>query len=230
MIALPTTLREARDWLRPWRRFRRSLAKRRHLSPALARIDAIDGQISLDEAALLHELAAAAQDGAIVEVGTFHGKSTVALALGAQAGGKAKVYGVDPFVTFVGSFGRTFTPAEKIVLFQNLLLAGVAEHVWLLQTTSERAARGFDEPIALLWVDGDHSYDGVKRDFAAWAPHVAPGGILAFHDSLSPRLGVARFLDELLASGDDYERLRVVGRTTVLRRVARGRASGSGAA
>ena len=230
MPALPTNLRGTLDWLRPWRRFQRSLAKRRQLPPALARIDAIDGQISLGEATLLHELASAARGGVIVEVGTFHGKSTVALALGAQAGAKAKVYGVDPFVTFVGSFGRTFTPAEKITLFQNLLLAGVAEHVWLLQTTSERAARGFDEPIALLWVDGDHSYDGVRRDFAAWAPHVAAGGILAFHDSISPRLGVARFLDELLGASDEYERLRVVDRTTVVQRVARGRASGSGTA
>jgi len=163
-------VRDLRAWMGPWRRFRRSLAKRRSLPPALARIDAVDGQISRAEAELLYELAAGVTTGVIVEVGTFHGKSTVALALGAQAGARPRVFGVDPFVTFTGEYGRTFTPAEKIPLLQNLLLAGVAEHVWLLQTTSQQAAAGWTEPIGFLWIDGDHSYDGARGDFTAAAP------------------------------------------------------------
>jgi len=213
--------RELLSWLRPWRRFRRGLAKRRSLPPALARIDAIDGQISRPEAELLYTLAAAAHGGVIVEVGTFHGKSTVALALGAQAGEGAPVYGVDPFVTFTGEYGRTFTPAEKIPLLENLLLAGVAEHVWLLQTTSARAARGWTQPIALLWIDGDHTYEAARADLAAWAPHVVPGGIIAFHDSRGPRSGATRVVRELLAGGDGYEEVQVVDRTTVVRAPAR---------
>jgi predicted O-methyltransferase YrrM len=215
-------------WVRPWRRFRRRVARRTHLPPALARVAAIDGLLTEPEAQLLYDLARAASGGCIVEIGTFHGKSTVALALGAQAGSKAKVYGVDPLVTYVGAFGRTITAAEKIVLFQNLLVAGVAEHVWLLQTTSARAACGFAEPVALLWVDGDHSYEGVKGDLESWAPHVVPGGILAFHDSLSPRLGVGRFLEELLAADHGYERVALVDKTTVLRKRDQPGQNGSG--
>jgi len=222
----PATLRDAYDWVRPWRRYRRRLGRQTHLTPPLARVAAVDGQLTEPEAQLLYDLARDADGGCIVEIGTLHGKSTVALALGAQAGRKPKVYGIDPFVTFTGSLGRTFTPAEKIVLFQNLLMAGVVEHVWLLQTTSEQAARGFEEPVALLWVDGDHSYEGVKRDFEAWAPHVIPGGTLAFHDSLSPRMGVGRFLDELLAAGADYERVALVDKTTVVRKRGGGSANG----
>ena len=33
-----------------------------------------------------------------------------------------------------------------------------------------------------LFIDGDHSYEGVKRDFADYAPLVRPGGLIAFHD------------------------------------------------
>lgn len=33
-----------------------------------------------------------------------------------------------------------------------------------------------------LFIDGDHTYDGVKRDYEMYAPLVRPGGIIAFHD------------------------------------------------
>jgi predicted O-methyltransferase YrrM len=36
--------------------------------------------------------------------------------------------------------------------------------------------------IDLLFIDGDHSYEGVKKDFADYAPLVRSGGLVAFHD------------------------------------------------
>jgi cephalosporin hydroxylase len=51
------------------------------------------------------------------------------------------------------------------------------------QATVERARRlTHDRPVDFLFIDGDHSYDGVKRDFELWSPLVRPGGIIAFHD------------------------------------------------
>lgn len=38
------------------------------------------------------------------------------------------------------------------------------------------------QPLDFLFIDGDHSYAGVKRDFELYAPLVRPGGIIAFHD------------------------------------------------
>jgi predicted O-methyltransferase YrrM len=37
-------------------------------------------------------------------------------------------------------------------------------------------------PLDLLFLDGDHSADGVRRDFDMYAPLVRPGGIIALHD------------------------------------------------
>lgn len=37
-------------------------------------------------------------------------------------------------------------------------------------------------PVDLLFIDGDHSYAGVKADFALYAPLVKSGGLVAFHD------------------------------------------------
>jgi predicted O-methyltransferase YrrM len=33
-----------------------------------------------------------------------------------------------------------------------------------------------------LFIDGDHSYDGVRQDFEMYAPLVRPGGLVAMHD------------------------------------------------
>lgn len=45
-----------------------------------------------------------------------------------------------------------------------------------------RAILAANESIDLLFIDGDHSYKGVKADFDLYAPLVRKGGIVAFHD------------------------------------------------
>jgi len=36
--------------------------------------------------------------------------------------------------------------------------------------------------LDVLFIDGDHSLEGVRQDFLAFAPLVREGGIIAFHD------------------------------------------------
>jgi predicted O-methyltransferase YrrM len=38
------------------------------------------------------------------------------------------------------------------------------------------------EKMDMVFVDGDHSYEGCKGDIEAWLPHIKAGGILAIHD------------------------------------------------
>jgi predicted O-methyltransferase YrrM len=58
-----------------------------------------------------------------------------------------------------------------------------------------------DRPIEFLMIDGDHRYEGVKRDWEIWEPLVAPGGLIAFHDILEhpeqPLSQVDRFWAEI---------------------------------
>ncbi len=39
-----------------------------------------------------------------------------------------------------------------------------------------------DGKIDFLFIDGDHTYDGVKADYEIYGPLVRPGGLIAFHD------------------------------------------------
>jgi predicted O-methyltransferase YrrM len=40
------------------------------------------------------------------------------------------------------------------------------------------------DKLDILFIDGDHTYAGVRRDFELWSPLVRPGGYVVFHDIL----------------------------------------------
>lgn len=60
-----------------------------------------------------------------------------------------------------------------------------------------------DESLTLLYVDGDHSYEGVFRDLRAWTPKVRRGGFVALHDYLNPNYGVMSAVKDFC--GDRFE-------------------------
>ena len=53
-------------------------------------------------------------------------------------------------------------------------------------------------PVDFVFIDADHSYEGVRQDFERFSPLVRPGGIVAFHDIAGDAWpGVVRFFGEL---------------------------------
>jgi predicted O-methyltransferase YrrM len=63
--------------------------------------------------------------------------------------------------------------------------------------------------IDLLFIDGDHTYEGVRADFEMYEPFVKEGGMIVFHDIVSHRwehdCGVDRFWDEIRNSHEHLE-------------------------
>jgi hypothetical protein len=143
--------------------------------------------------------------GAIVEIGSFMGRSTAFLAAGAMRTGREKVYAVDHFQgspehqpgqpcshPVLQAEGTTFG-----VFQQNMQRLGLSEQVIPIRSLSAEAARTWQGPIRLLFIDSDHSYECVKQDFLSWSPFVVNLGHICFHDvGVCP--GVTKFLQELL--------------------------------
>ena len=67
-------------------------------------------------------------------------------------------------------------------LRRNLRRAGLEDTAVLLVASSQRAARVWHTPLALVFIDGGHSHAQAHADYEGWAPHVMPGGVLAIHD------------------------------------------------
>jgi hypothetical protein len=179
----------------------------------------IPGSTDSDEVSLLYELARQATAGCIVEVGSAKGRSTAALALGAKRGSGAAVYAIEPHEPFQGVLGGMFTPGNRVTFLQSMLRADTVGIVRLVNLSSEVVAPGWREAVALIFIDGDHRFEGVMRDFACWTGHLVAGGLMVFHDSTDLSLGPFRVIEIALASGD-YARLGIVSRATILRKVA----------
>jgi predicted O-methyltransferase YrrM len=148
---------------------------------ARAESEAIEGWLTEAEASFLFETARTTRH-AIVEIGSYKGKSTVSLALGALAGCRAPVWAIDPHTG--NAEHQAFIGEGTLAEFKrNLERSGAADSVKTLVATSEKAARDWREPIGFLFVDGSHAYKDVKLDLQLWLPHVVEGGIVAVHDS-----------------------------------------------
>lgn len=68
------------------------------------------------------------------------------------------------------------------------------------QSTVNRAVDELNGSSAdFIFIDGDHTYDGVKRDFELWSGIVRTGGYIAFHDihANHGNVGVGKLWNEL---------------------------------
>jgi len=78
---------------------------------------------------------------------------------------------------------------------------------YLLQMYFNDALQHFEnDSIDLLHIDGLHTYDAVKEDFANWYPKLKPGGVILFHD-IEARIGdygVWKLWAELQAEYDTF--------------------------
>jgi predicted O-methyltransferase YrrM len=134
--------------------------------------------LQFDEAALLYRLARDAQSGPFAEIGRFKGGSTIVFATALPEG--IELWSYDLLVAL-----RPDLPGDRLDQELNDVLVryGLARKVHLVVADS-RTVEAPPAPLELLFVDGDHSYEGVRADFARWGAFVRPGGHLLFHDAV----------------------------------------------
>ncbi len=169
---------------------------------AKALVESIEGWLDGEEIQLLIDLAAAVPcTQAVVEIGNYRGRSTVALVLGARRGAGATVYSIDPHEEFTGARGGRFGRDDQAHLYANITRAGVGSMVKVVSLASLAVAASWSGPgVGLLFIDGDHRYASVRADFDAWRPHLAPGAAVVFDDCDYP--DVARFVRERSLLGE----------------------------
>ena len=149
---------------------------------ALEEVYTLPGMLTYDEVDCLYRLGQMNHcNGVIVEIGSWQGKSTIALALGAAKAHREKIYAIDPHVV---QPEEGYLEDTRSAFVANIKRASVDGQVIPMIMTSKEAARDWRLPIRLLWIDGDHRYESVKQDFLLWEPFVVDGGIIAMHDTI----------------------------------------------
>jgi len=138
--------------------------------------------------------------GAIVEIGSFKGRSTVMLAKVASRYGLGPIVSIDPHTHNLSTGPDGSALPSTFEEFQSVLRnAGVAEHVEIHHAFSTAVSPAWNRNIRFLWIDGDHSYQGAQSDFAGFSPFLVSGGVVALHDALNNFAGPIRvFVEEIL--------------------------------
>jgi predicted O-methyltransferase YrrM len=167
--------------------------------------------LQLDEAALLYRLARDAESGPFAEIGRFKGGSTIVFASALPDG--AELWSYDLHVEL-----RPDMPGEQLdrELHDALARYGLDRKVHLVVADS-RTVDPPPAPLELLFVDGDHSYEGARADYERWRELVRSGGHLLFHDAVDTGRygnvypGVVRLVAEIELNDRDFERVGGAG-------------------
>ena len=179
---------------------RRALFSIESLRESSRVVDGIPGWFSSDEAAYMGNLARGIPaNKAIVEIGSYCGRSTASLAFGSSMGFGALVHSVDPHLGLVAVHDKS-TLGEFL---KNLRDRDLYRYVVMHKGFSTEVARTWrNKNIDILFIDADHGYESVKSDFESWNEHISSGALVIFHDY--PQAGPNRLIREILEDRHSY--------------------------
>ena len=175
----------------------------------IAYVSKIPGWLSTSEGSFLEQSSKKTErlEGAVVEIGSFCGKSTIWLAQG-----KNEVYAIDPHKGNVGEDEKY--PATYKTFIKNLKTAHVDKTVIPLVKTSEEAAKKWNKKIKVLFIDGLHDEKNAKQDFDLWSKHLVNGGVIAIHDSFKRWCGSEKVAIKYIINSSQFYKIGTVGSIT----------------
>jgi hypothetical protein len=131
-------------------------------------LDPAATQMTEAERVLLRQLAPGRKK--IVELGTFEGVSALIMREAMDA--DAELCCIDPF-----PIGR-IPFSIQLAISKREIRRSKNGRVRILRLYSYEAIRGWDKMIDLLYMSGDHSFEGACRDFSDWGKFLKPGGLI----------------------------------------------------
>lgn len=147
-------------------------------------------------------LAKRAVDGVIVEIGSWEGRSTVALA---NAAHPRIVHAVDTWAGSPGEISAELAAGRDVYAkFAANIAAFTAGNVETHRMGWREFVPTLTGPVALAFIDAEHSYREVFDNIAALKPLMAPGGIMCGDDIGHPPVqeAVAAHFDPAFVSID----------------------------
>ena len=137
----------------------------------------------------------------MIEIGSFIGESTIIFARHFK-----HVIAVDPFLSGYDPKDPTsnFNFEDVFQEFKNTI-EEQKQKITVYKMMSDDAVKLLKEQYDFVYIDGLHTYDGVKEDIKNYLPLVKEGGVIGGHDYGTPNphlLGVTLAVDELLGQPD----------------------------
>lgn len=196
-------------------------------------ITQVKGFLADDEAQALYQHAlSSSQHGPVLEVGSYCGKSTLYLAQAAKQNSSV-VFAVDHHRgSEEHQLGEEYHDADLYdsstglmdsfkEFRKNMRACDVEDTVVPIVAPSKIAAKQWHTPLAMVFIDGGHSFEAAETDYRSWASHIKIGGILAIHDLFpNPEEGgqAPITIYRLALASGLFEEVEVVNTLGILRR------------
>lgn len=157
----------------------------------------------------------------IAEIGVWHGVTTCRLRKAMDPEGS--LIAVDPYLP-----GKLGYSAPRIIAQREVSRVAGGAVTWL-RATGEDAARRMSatnsRTFDLVFIDGDHTYEGLRADWEGWSKLIAPGGVVALHDSRSSPgrhipeyVGSLRYTRDVIVRDPRFEVIETLDSLTILQR------------
>jgi len=154
----------------------------------------------------------------LVEIGVFHGVNTRIFR--EVMASDAVLFAIDPFPRFF--FGMRGLGWALRIAHREVSKCRNGRVVWIESTGHEAINDPRVQPylpVDFIFIDGDHSWEGIKGDWESWREHIMPGGIVCLHDTQNrPGSGSERYMNEIISVDPAFELITSVWSLSVLRR------------
>ena len=145
-----------------------------HYLKYIAGVDKPYTQTSLYEQKALMKYASRSKS--IAEIGVFEGVNTCAFALSSPA--DAIIYAIDPF--FKANLGISY---GKLIALHTWGKNSVTNKIKIFEGLSWDVYPLINHSLDFIFIDADHSFAAVKRDFELYSEKLSANGVIAFHDA-----------------------------------------------
>ena len=148
------------------------------IHPDLRHAFNVESHLTLNERIFLYKLSTSSS--VIAEIGSFVGASACCFGAAAGKNKNTQIICIDTWNNDAMSEGNRDTWAEFMKNTHGFSSSIVP--VRGFSTDVVEQVRKIAPSLDLLFIDGDHSYEGVKADWEAYKDFLKPGSIVLFHD------------------------------------------------
>lgn len=153
-----------------------------------------------------------------LEIGVFEGVNTVIIAKAMSAHGV--LYAIDPF--FKGKLDICYS---EVIAKSGLKKMNLYNKVRFIPKLSFDASEDVPNNLDFIFIDGDHSLEGIKKDWEIFSKKINQGGIIALHDTSIPKhnpfvseLGSYKYFNDEIKNDDRFTHLETVDSLNILKR------------
>lgn len=106
-----------------------------------------------------------------------------------------KLYLIDPYLPYLTANNYYCNPSYCLPHTKDRLSKYDGKAIFVTATSAD-AARYVPNNLDFVYVDGDHSYESVKKDLRLYYPKVRKGGVIGGHDFSARCLGLVQAVKE----------------------------------